>query len=487
MKTDSEEGKTTGTTEPVQKMGGEISLYDATIHDSCALWSVRRCEEQRPFGEDRMRTFHFIQTMAAVLGMGSCLTACSEDSINHDPEITDDADVDAAELSDADAEAPDADAETGDLCEQLSQEQIDEMGLDCGIIEVCPLGQKTCDGLNAQECQSVGHGTDWITVETCEKNCLDGECVTSGQPVCTVGEFTCSGSLRMVCKEEIGAVQWDVNRQCPELCRDGDCVCAAGCTPDSFKCVGKNLNQCRPNEHGCHHWSQLKTCESHCDASMGLCTEELPTCQLKNNSRAEVIHWVDGDTVWVGAFKGDQCNDFKYDSEKGKWIKVRLKIRVVGIDAPECKKKQDADSNYWSCTRNSSYSNSNEPYGYEAREAAVSLLPKGSIVTLTCDNPKADGSCPLDDTDEERTLAYIGYEKDQASYDFSIEMARLGMAFANTKFPSSKLKEICAAQQEAQNAQRGLWATGGLSQMGSDKRNGLSDMAKLCQKAMSQK
>ena len=83
-----------------------------------------------------------------------------------------------------------------------------------------------------------------------------------------------------------------------------------------------------------------------------------------------------------------------------------------------------------------------------------------------------------------RILAYLGYVKNNTSYDYSTEMARLGMAFSNTKFSSSKRRQICMAQIDAQSAHVGIWATGGLSQMGSGKRNGLKNMERICQNAM---
>ena len=99
---------------------------------------------------------------------------------------------------------------------------------------------------------------------------------------------------------------------------------------------------------------------------------------------------------------------------------------------------------------------------------------------LSCDEPERDGTCPEDSTGK-RDLAYVGYTKNNASYDFSTELTRLGMAFANTSFESSKLKQICAAQEEAQNSHVGIWSTGGLSQMGSSKRHDLEDMDEICQ------
>lgn len=39
-------------------------------------------------------------------------------------------------------------------------------------------------------------------------------------------------------------------------------------------------------------------------------------------------------------------------------------------------------------------------------------------------------------------------------------------------------------QKEAQEANLGIWSTGGLSQMGSSKRHGLKNMEKLCKKSM---
>ncbi len=125
----------------------------------------------------------------------------------------------------------------------------------------------------------------------------------------------------------------------------------------------------------------------------------------------------------------------------------------------------------------------NKVQSLHRNDTAVILLPADTEVMITCDKPESDGTCPLDATGN-RELAYLGYVKNNTSYDYSTEMARLGMAFSNTKFPSSKRRQICMAQKEAQSSHVGIWSTGGLSQMGSGKRNGLKNMDKLCQKAM---
>ena len=107
----------------------------------------------------------------------------------------------------------------------------------------------------------------------------------------------------------------------------------------------------------------------------------------------------------------------------------------------------------------------------------------------------SEGVCEFDNTSDDdadedeqvynRFLTYVGYSKNNASYDFSVEIAREGLAFSNTKFPSSKRQQICDSQKEAINAKKNIWSLGNsisdvLKKMSTTKQKGLSSMSSRC-------
>ena len=347
----------------------------------------------------------------------------------------------------------------------------------------CNIGAKKCSGKDLMECKASGDSSEWQKLETCPYTCENNACKSSSQPVCDVGKIACSGVNRRECIDDNGTIKWKLLETCPRTCKDGECSdeCLAPCTPDKYSCSGKILSKCEMLDNGCYGWKTAKTCERFCYADIGKCAEELPQCELTNNSKAALIEWVDGDTAWVRPIGDSKCNEYEYDSEKQSWVRIRFNIRIQGIDAPECTK--EFNGRYQTCTQDTNYTNDNEIYGYEAWQAAVSLVPAETSIILTCDDPEPDGTCPVDATGH-RDLAYVGYAKGNASYDFSTELTRLGMAFSNTEFPSSKRKDICLAQKEAQDAKVGIWSTGGLSQMGASKRRNLSTMEARCKAAI---
>ena len=347
----------------------------------------------------------------------------------------------------------------------------------------CDIGTRKCDGMDLMECKASGDSSAWSKLETCTTACENNACKSSGPAICEVGRIACSGINRRECIDDNGTIKWKLLETCPRSCKDGECSdeCPATCTPDTYSCSGKTLSKCEPRENGCYGWQTQKNCERFCYADVGKCAEDLPLCELTNNSNAALIEWVDGDTAWVRPIGNGKCNEYEYDSETSNWVRIRFNIRIHGIDAPECTKAYNG--RYLTCTQDTNYTNDNERYGYESWQAAVSLVPAETNIILTCDDPEPNGTCPVDATGH-RDLAYIGYSKNSASYDFSTELTRLGMAFSNTEFSSSKRKDICLAQKEAQDANIGIWSTGGLSQMGSAKRRNLSDMETICKRAI---
>jgi micrococcal nuclease len=143
----------------------------------------------------------------------------------------------------------------------------------------------------------------------------------------------------------------------------------------------------------------------------------LPTAQAQPvETTAVVLKIVDGDTV-----------DIRDD------VRGRLRVRLLGIDTPETV-KPGYTVGCW---------------GPEASEFAKSTL-LGQRVALVYDQ-----SQDLYDR-YGRTLAYL----DKADgWDYSVEAARAGAAHAYVYHhqPAARYPAIAAAEQEARDAQRGLW------------------------------
>jgi len=154
---------------------------------------------------------------------------------------------------------------------------------------------------------------------------------------------------------------------------------------------------------------------------------------LRNGTTARIGHITDGDTldVWVGTLAPK------------KYI-----IRMLGLAAPECDKShvQGPFGGGNACTSD------DELYGLASYQAFRAML-EGKTVRVTCDVSGNDW-CKQDDFD--RYLAYLEVD----GKDAATEMARGGHAFSYVEFASTKRAAICAAEYEARDAKRGIWALG---------------------------
>jgi len=154
---------------------------------------------------------------------------------------------------------------------------------------------------------------------------------------------------------------------------------------------------------------------------------------LRNGTTARIGHIVDGDTfdVWVGTLAPK------------KYI-----VRMAGYSAPECFKSfvQGPFGGGQACTSD------DELYGLASYQALKAML-EGTTVRVTCD-VSGDAWCEQDDFD--RYIAYV----EVAGKDAATELARGGNGFAFVEFASSKRAAICAAEYEARDAKRGIWALG---------------------------
>jgi micrococcal nuclease len=131
---------------------------------------------------------------------------------------------------------------------------------------------------------------------------------------------------------------------------------------------------------------------------------------------ADVLKVVDGDTV-----------DIRDD------VRGRLRVRLLGIDTPETQ-KPGYTVGCW---------------GPEATQFAKDTLLGQRVALIT------DPTQGLHDR-YGRTLAYL--EKADG-WDYSVEAARAGAAHAYVyrNQPAARYPAISAAEQEARDAQRGLW------------------------------
>ncbi|TNF29864.1 MAG: thermonuclease family protein [Deltaproteobacteria bacterium] len=160
---------------------------------------------------------------------------------------------------------------------------------------------------------------------------------------------------------------------------------------------------------------------------------------------AHVYHIVDGDTMYLAV--GNTAPQL-YD------------VRITGLSAPECKKKQTriADGTWWWVC-----SSDDEFYGLASLERAQVLAPPGMEVTVSCDDlsgrPLPTGTwCPQDDFDR-----YLVYVKLADGQDFATQMAWNGAGMSYTWFPSSKRAAICGAEYDAIDNERGMWGAGPVS------------------------
>ncbi|WP_396932603.1 thermonuclease family protein [Mycolicibacterium sp.] len=147
------------------------------------------------------------------------------------------------------------------------------------------------------------------------------------------------------------------------------------------------------------------------------CAPILGNADPTGDSNAAVVRVVDGDTV-----------DIRHD-DRG-----RLRIRILGINAPETHKRG------WTVGC----------YGPESAAWAGAVLPVGQRVSM-----EADPTQGLTDR-YGRTLAYLDLPDGR---DFSVESVRAGMSQVATygKRPVQRFAALTAAENEAKTLHAGLW------------------------------
>ncbi|MVZ66733.1 nuclease [Sphingobacterium sp. DK4209] len=142
---------------------------------------------------------------------------------------------------------------------------------------------------------------------------------------------------------------------------------------------------------------------------------DFPQQQEELGEFVRVASYIDGDTFW--AIRADS---------------TRMKIRLIGIDAPETK---------------TVFNKKKHPYGAVSKAYLTEVLSKSPSVSLKFDVDSLDRYG--------RTLAYVFLEDGTFLNEL---MLRKGHAMTMTIPPNVKHQELLlAAQREARENGRGLW------------------------------
>ncbi|MBN1946242.1 MAG: thermonuclease family protein [Bradymonadales bacterium] len=148
------------------------------------------------------------------------------------------------------------------------------------------------------------------------------------------------------------------------------------------------------------------------------------------------------------------------------------KVRLYGINAPECDKTRQytADGYQYVC------SSDQEPWGYNAAQALADVA-EGQQVTVHCGQSPGQ-PCPLDTFD--RYLAFLDGEVG----DLSEHMARNGHALTFTRYECDRMATYCEAEFEAIEQELGMWSLGSraevLSRMNSGTQEWYEDHDDIC-------
>jgi endonuclease YncB( thermonuclease family) len=155
---------------------------------------------------------------------------------------------------------------------------------------------------------------------------------------------------------------------------------------------------------------------------------------LRASDLGRVGHIVDGDTL-----------DVVVDG-------VAHRVRVHGIDSPECEKEAKQVDGVW---RNRCIEHpDNDWWGYEAYCELVNLA-SGAGVRVTCEGAGAGEPCPVDAFD--RALAHLGLDD---GTDLGGHMLGAGAAWTFTRFACDERAPYCDAEDAAKLEGAGMWSVG---------------------------
>ena len=317
---------------------------------------------------------------------------------------------------------------------------------------VCPDGFAGCASDKSAFCANHQKKPDDVPT-TCVENAYPPFCAGNTGYICgsnnkyyTTANTRCSGTDQCVlCQSGFIGCSSDPKAFCNAK-NSEPVIDADKCTPGHRRCDGRTLMEC----DGTSYSKLVETCARYCvDGSSGSnseCSDYFPECTIKNGSRVRVIGWNDGDTVVVQPDPDDNsCDNYAHFS-----------IRVYRVDSPECSKSQNYKySNIKTCTQDTNYTSTNDPYGYDAWQASTAMADAGTFVTLYCDNADEYGVCPTDANG--RPLAYVSV----GNKDISTELTRLGLAIPSLgRVPPQSEREatICDALFEAVKERRKIWS-----------------------------
>jgi endonuclease YncB( thermonuclease family) len=146
-----------------------------------------------------------------------------------------------------------------------------------------------------------------------------------------------------------------------------------------------------------------------------------------------VVHIVDADTVTV---------------ETKETAPRTFKLRLAGINAPECHKERRRTARG---KQSASCKSDDEAHGHASYLHLKKLLD-GKSITLTCKTVRGSSICEQDRY--RRLLATLW----DGTVDVNKKMLEDGMAMAFTKYPHDDRAAYCTAELAARAARRGLWA-----------------------------
>jgi endonuclease YncB( thermonuclease family) len=146
-----------------------------------------------------------------------------------------------------------------------------------------------------------------------------------------------------------------------------------------------------------------------------------------------VIHVVDADTVNI---------------ETREAVPRTFKLRLAGINAPECHKKRRRTERG---KASSACASDDEAHGHASYLHLKKLL-QGKSIHLTCKLVRGSSVCEQDRY--RRLLATLW----DGTVDVNRKMLEDGMAMAFTKYPHDDRAAYCEAELAARAARRGLWA-----------------------------
>ncbi len=324
----------------------------------------------------------------------------------------------------------------------------------------CPDGFGGCSNDSEAFCKNHQKPSDPSTPtnlpETCVKNAYPPICENNTGYLCG-DKSTYYSSANTRCSAEQSCV----------ICNDGYIGCSHDptafcserngihfpihCTKGHRRCNGTKLVECDGESYS----KTVETCPSWCsdgyDGTNSSCSYYQPACTLKNGTVASIVVWNDGDTAYVYPSAEDGSCD-NTDGLYDLWLQIRIK----GIDTPECTKKQN--SNYYkkqTCVVDTNYKSTNDPYGYDAWQKAMELIPPNTTVTISCDEPDEYNNCPLDANG--RALVYLSANEK----DFGSEMIKAGLAMPNlSKLPYLNANEraICEGLKTAISARENIYS-----------------------------